>query len=176
MLYKMKNCCSTPTLRSLYFSLFHSHLTYGILVWGLAKTALTNKIILLQKRAIRVVAKADFLAHTDPLFHDMKILKCADQYLLNLASTMWEYDHEIIPKSLNACFKKPSHSYNTRFARQRKITPCLYNTKKFGIHSFRHEGTQILNALQDTGLYNGSFSKKDFINKFKNEIIKAYGN
>ena len=47
MLYKMKNFCSTPTLRSLYFSLFHSHHTYGILVWGLAKTALTNKIILL---------------------------------------------------------------------------------------------------------------------------------
>ena len=117
----MKKLCPTSTLRSL----FHSHLTYGILVWGLAKTTLTYKIFMLQKRAICVVAKADFVAHTDPLFHDLNILKCTDQYLLNLASTMWDYDHESIPKSLNACFNKPKHCYNTRFVKQNKITPCL---------------------------------------------------
>ena len=175
MLYKMKNLCSTPTLRSLYFSLFHSHLTYGLLVWGLANTSLTNKILLLQKRAIRVVAKADFLAHTDPLFHSLKILKCADQYLLNLASTMWDYDHDMIPKSLNTWFKKPNHSYNTRFVTQKKISPCLFNSTKFGMHSFRNEGTNILNLLKDTKLYTESKTKKSLTIKLKNEIINSYG-
>ena len=36
MLYKMKNMCSTSTLRSIYFSIFHSHLSYSIPIWGLA--------------------------------------------------------------------------------------------------------------------------------------------
>ena len=176
MLYKMKNLCSTTTLRSLYFSLFHSHLTYGLLVWGLAKTSLTNKIFLLQKSAIQVIAKSDFLAHTDPLFHSLKIPKFADQYLLNLASTMWDYDKGSIPKSLNSCFKKPMHSYNTRFVTQNKISPCLYNSTKFGMHSFRNEGTNILNLLKDTKLFTQAKTKKEFNIKLKNEIINSYGN
>ena len=59
---------------------------------GLAKSHLTRKVILLQKRAVRVVAKEYFLAHTDIIFNKLNILKCADQYLLNLASLMWDYD------------------------------------------------------------------------------------
>ena len=109
MLYKMKNLCSTSTLKSIYYSLFHSHLTYGISVWGLAKTSLTQKVFLLQKRAVRVVAKADFLAHTDPIFSNIGIPKCADQYLVNLSSIMWDYDHDKTPKSLNVWFNKKTN-------------------------------------------------------------------
>ena len=142
MLYKMKNLCSTSTLKAIYHSLFHSHLSYGISVWGLAKTSLTHKVILLQKKAIHVVAKEDFLAHTDNIFNELKIIKCSDQYLLSLASLMWDYDHDEIPNSLKSWFKKPNHSYFTRSVKQGKLKPCDYNTTKFGIHSFRYEGTQ----------------------------------
>ena len=144
MLFKMKNLCSTSTLKSIYYSLFHSHMSYGIPVWGLAKTSFTQKVSLLQKRAVRVVAKAYFLAHTNPLFNDLNILKCPDQYLHSLATLMWDYDNDLIPKTLNNLFnKKPNHSYQTRFVTKGKLNPINFKTTEFGIHSFRYERTKV---------------------------------
>ena len=34
LLYKVRNFCKTSILRSLYFHLFNSHLSYGLVVWG----------------------------------------------------------------------------------------------------------------------------------------------
>ena len=50
ILYKMKGL-NTPknVLLSLYYSLFHSHMTYGICLYGLAKSKYTSKIALIQK-------------------------------------------------------------------------------------------------------------------------------
>ena len=122
-----------------------------------------------------VVAKADFFAHTDPIFHELNILKCSDQYLLNLASLMWDYDHDQIPKSHNIWFNKsPSHPYRTRFVKKGKLTPVDYKTTLFGVNSFRYEGTKVLNLLKDEAIYINSRSKKYFITKFKNEIIRSY--
>ena len=168
MLFKMKNLCSTTTLKSIYYSLFHSHMSYGIPVWGVAKTSLTQKVFLLQKRAMRVVAKADFLAHTNPLFNDLNVLKCPDQYLLSLATLMWDYDHDLIPKTLSSLFNKnPNHSYQTRFVKKGKLNPIAYKTTEFGTHSFRYEGTKVLNLLKDELIYTNSKTKKEFITKFK---------
>ena len=172
MLHKMKNLCSTETLKSIYYALFHAHLSYGISVWGLSKY--TAKICLLQKRAIRAISKADFLAHTGPLFKELKILKLSDQYLVNLASLMWDYDHEENPSSLNILFKKPSHSHNTRFLEQGKLTPYNFHTRKFGTLSLRCDGTRVLNDLKDSSIYTRSVSKTSFIKKFKEQIFGDY--
>ena len=41
---------------------------------------------MLQKRAIRGISKSKFLAHTDPIFADLKLLKLDDMYLLNISN------------------------------------------------------------------------------------------
>ena len=174
MLYKMKNFCNSNTLKSIYYSLFHSHLIYGILVWGLAKPSMTNKVILLQKRAIRIIFKSDYLEHTDPLFKDLEILKCTDQYIVTLSGMLWDYDHKKLPSSLSTWFTKISHRYKTRNATKGKLKPCLVKTKKHGMHSFRYEGTQIFNILKDTPLYNNSKTKKCFISNLKKCFIQNY--
>ena len=102
----MKKICNSNTLKSIYYSLFHSHLIYGILVWGLAKPSMTNKVILLQKRAIRIIFKSDYLEHTNPLFKDLEILKCTDQYIVTLSGMLWDYDHKKLPSSLSTWFTK----------------------------------------------------------------------
>ena len=57
---------SKYALRCLYFALVHSHLTYGIHVWGNSMTI--KKIITLQKRVIRTINKVWYRSHTEPLF------------------------------------------------------------------------------------------------------------
>ena len=50
---KVKHQLPHSALRTLYYTLIHSHLTYGLELWGNAPTALT--LHTLQKRAIRVI-------------------------------------------------------------------------------------------------------------------------
>ena len=67
LLSRIRHYVDTKTLRSLYFSLFHSHLLYGSLVWGLASQEQLKKLIRLQKRAIRTITFVDFLEPTSQL-------------------------------------------------------------------------------------------------------------
>ena len=101
MLFKIRKLCPNHVLKSPYYSLFHSHLSYGIALWGVANSTLLNKVFLLQKKAIRAITKSEFLAHSDPIFIQLQILKLDDLYLHKLASLMWDYDHKVIPQSFN---------------------------------------------------------------------------
>ena len=90
----MKMCmCPKTVLTSLYFALFHSHMCFGILLYGLAEDQYTNKISLIQKRAIRIISNASFNALTQPLFKDLRILNFYNTLKCKFATFMWEYDH-----------------------------------------------------------------------------------
>ena len=59
MFYKIRNYTPIHVLTSLYYSLFNSHMSYGISAWGFANKNLTEKITLLQKKAVRAITFAD---------------------------------------------------------------------------------------------------------------------
>ena len=175
MIFKIHDICPEPVLKSLYYSLINSHLSYGITVWGVANSTLVKKVFLLQKRAMRAITKSDFLAHTDPLFRKLNILKLEDLYSLKLASLMYDYDHNLIPKSLNIWFNKiPCHNYETRFVAYGKLTPCIVKSTKYGVRSFRFEGTNVLNELKDMEIYTTAKTKMFFLTKLKSELINLY--
>ena len=58
-------------LKSLYYTLIHSHMTYGIQAWG-NSTSIT-KLGVLQKRVIRIINKKRYRSHTDPIFKSESI-------------------------------------------------------------------------------------------------------
>ena len=56
-------------LTKLYCALIHSHLTYGLILWGSSQPSnLLKKTIVLHKKAIRCINNAHYLAHSEPLF------------------------------------------------------------------------------------------------------------
>ena len=67
-----KNFLSQNALKSLYYALIHSHLLYGIQIWGGAANKYVNEIVLLQKKAIRIICNAKYNSHTEPLFKNKK--------------------------------------------------------------------------------------------------------
>jgi len=67
-------------LKTLYYSLIHSHLSYGILAWGNAAQSILHHTIILQKRALRIIRNAKSNSHTDPLFRHSRVLKLHDIY------------------------------------------------------------------------------------------------
>ena len=46
--------------RTMYFSMVHSHLNYGLWTWGFG----SNRIIKLRKRCVRIITRSTYNAHT----------------------------------------------------------------------------------------------------------------
>ena len=78
ILNKLIHYLPVDILRTLYFSMINSNLNYGILVWGYS----CQRLIKLQKKAIRLISGSKFNAHTGPLLKSLDILTLED--LLNL--------------------------------------------------------------------------------------------
>ena len=67
-LSRSKGFLPPQILKSIYQSLFESHLHFGSIVWGCAKQNILNKIEILQKKAIRHVFNLKYNAHTAEYF------------------------------------------------------------------------------------------------------------
>jgi hypothetical protein len=74
LLNRVKHFVSDNSLRKLYFSLFHSHLLYCINILSCTSRSNINRITVLQKKAIRIISRAQYNAHTTPLFLVNKVL------------------------------------------------------------------------------------------------------
>ena len=57
-----------------------THFNYCVLCWG----SQTNRIHLLQKRAIRNINNANYRAHSEPIFKSLNLLKINDIYYLSI--------------------------------------------------------------------------------------------
>ena len=90
---KLRNCIDVLLLRTIYYSLVYSHLNYGIQVWGSACKTDLEKILILQKKAVRAMSGNRWyqtygnpgpLTHSNPLFKSLGILKIYDIYKLSI--------------------------------------------------------------------------------------------
>ena len=62
-------------LLDLYCTLILPYLNYGILAWGNSSRSQMDRLLLLQKRIMRIICDENWLAHTDQLFHSKKSIK-----------------------------------------------------------------------------------------------------
>ena len=80
LLHKLKYVFQKKVFHSIYNSLIMPHINYSLLAWGTK----SNKIELLQKKAIRVLYSKSPIAHTAPPYIKMKQPKLSDLYTGNL--------------------------------------------------------------------------------------------
>lgn len=64
----------------LYNSLFHSQLSYCVIVWGNTTANNLNKLAVLQKKAVRAIENVSYNAHTDKLFKKSRIVRAFQLY------------------------------------------------------------------------------------------------
>ena len=93
----MKHILPLKALKSLYFALIQSRLQYCIAVWGNSNHV--QKVLLIQKRAIRIINNKNYRHHTDPLFKANQILKITDLYKYHVSSFMYDFTHHFLPGS-----------------------------------------------------------------------------
>ncbi len=101
LLRSSKNILDENALKSVYYALFHSNLIYCLPIWSSTTQSLLNKIITMQKNAIRTISNAPYNAHTEPLFKKLKILPFNKLiYFFNL-QIMQQYRQGFLPTAFN---------------------------------------------------------------------------
>ena len=133
-------------MRSLDYTLVYPYLTYCVSVWGSTYRSNLNRIIILQKKIIRIISKVSFDAHTGVLFKEQEILKFSDIYLYQIGKFMYLFKRGLLPNYFRDMFTLASqiHSYNTRNSSLFYIPHCRTNFRKFSI---RFQGPTFFNSL-----------------------------
>ena len=78
ILYKLRSSVPLACLRTLYYCFVYSYLYYCNIVWGGTFKIHIEPLHLLQKRAVRIMNNADYLAHSGPLFYNSCVLNIYD--------------------------------------------------------------------------------------------------
>ncbi len=102
----------------IYSSLILSYINLGILSWGYN----CERIIKLQKKAVRIISLSKYNAHTEPIFKQLKLLKVPDILKVQELKFFYKYQHKQLPDYLLQLpfnINADTHSYSTR--QQNKI-------------------------------------------------------
>lgn len=106
----------------LYYSLIYSHLSYAIEVWGSADMTHLNRILILQKRTVRLITLNDIRQNnyaflpSDPMFSQLELLKVQDIFCTRIAKFVFNSLRKNCPDNFHLWFRLTSniHRYNTR--------------------------------------------------------------
>ena len=180
MLAKIRHFVPLNILRTIYFSIFSSMLTYGSQIWGQHKNIGTQRIIKLQDKSIRIINFANYHEKTDKLYKSSHILKISDN--ITLQNFLYVHDslNGNLPKALNDKFIyiNSQHNHNTRISYQHHVKIPKVNTQAYGINSISFQSSHAWNFFQnkfsDIKLHTRSryFCKKIITNYFLNTCEK----
>ena len=112
---KLKHYIPYRILHTLYCTLISPYLNYGILIWGNTCKSYLDKLVKLQKWAIRVVSNSHYRYHTGPLFAKSKFLTVTDMHSLELGVIMYKFSTNELPLAFKEYFQNRSsiHGYHT---------------------------------------------------------------
>lgn len=116
----------------IYSSLILSHLNFGILAWGFK----CDRIVKLQKKAVRILSNSKYNAHTEPIFKTLRLLKVTDILKLQELKFYYKFKHGMLPiylLNLPFIINAVTHDHNTRqqdnihqpFARHEYAKRCI---------------------------------------------------
>ena len=115
-MHMSKHLLKIHHLKIIYHSLVHSHLSYGILLWGNTYQKHLHKLEIAQKKCIRIIAGAQYNASTSKFFKKLDILKLKDMYRHTLGLFMYNFMQKELPGPLLTIYNLhgDSHEHNTR--------------------------------------------------------------
>ena len=104
LICKLRHFLPRHTLLTIYRSLVAPYLTYGLTAWGQAYKSHLEKLLKLQKRALRFIYFSERNQHAIPLFIDAGVLPLKFLYYEHLANLMFEIRHSNAPGNIQDLF------------------------------------------------------------------------
>lgn len=151
---RIKHFLPCSALRSLYFALIHSHLSYCPIITSCASNTNIQKISRVQKKAIRIISNKGYLEHTAPLFKSLKILSYQQLITFSKLNFMHSVAYNYCPSSFSNVWisnNERNETINLRNADLLAIPyPRIELFKKSPIYSL----PKLWNDLDETKLQN----------------------
>ena len=150
-------------MKNVYYSLIYSHILYAIEVRGSAFKTELNKVLILQKRTIRLVTFNDGfplipgpLWPTDPLFIKLNFMKVKDIYKYQVSISVFKSLNQTSPLQFHSWCKLNHEKYMHRTRSNFNTTDGTIiknlfipsaRTANYGFKQLRVIGPRIWNAL-----------------------------
>ena len=163
VIFKIRDFLPPYILIKLYYSLVEPYLNYCTIIFGNSYQSHLNSLEISQRKCIRTIYNTSFLAHTDPIFADLKILKFKDIYRLNLG--VFVFKNKISFMELLS-----HHEYNTRS--NNSLNPSTQRLTLTQRQSVKYQASLTWNQIP-TSIKNSN-SLRQFRKKFKDHIILSY--
>ena len=174
LLLKIRNYVKMETLRNIYFANFDSHLTYSCIFWA-QNINTVNRLIILQKKALRILNFKDHLFHSSPLFSENNILKFGDKITLeNILFVNKSISRQVSPIFYDwFTFSGNLRRYETCWSVNDHLNIPTFRTQKYGCFSIRASPIYSWNYIQNLLIKNLSL-KKSTSKKIKYFLTKHF--
>jgi hypothetical protein len=146
ILGRIRSSLDNQTLRTIYMSLVHSVITYGIELWGCAFPTTLRPLITAQKKLIRVISKTSYRHSTSPLFCFWKIRPI--KYEIHLRHSLLSYDIVRRGNRSLEVITEHTHNYPTRFSKTNLPLPRT-RTRRQGTSGILNTIVKSYNNLPD---------------------------
>jgi len=132
---KVRDLLDRDTLLSLYYTFVYPYVTYCNIIWGRAAKVLLLRLFLLQKRILRIIFNTHFLAHSEPLFKECKVLNIFQINSYSVGIFMFKYYKSLLPNIFDNMFIKQCnvHMQNTRNNQFYRLPICKTERKRNSI-------------------------------------------
>jgi hypothetical protein len=141
-LRRSKNILPDKALITLYYSLFHCHLSYCPNILGTSSNSNISKVTQLQKKAIRIITSSPNRAHTPPLFQSLNILPFPELLKLHRSLFMHSIEYNYCLDSFVNIWPKNAVRALSQQLRNNNdfIIPTVHREifRRFPLYSFPH--------------------------------------
>ena len=172
ILNKLKHFLPRDILLLLYNSLILPHLNYGAMLWENN----CDKLFVLQKKALRIITCSRYNCHTNPLFKDLKLLKCPDICKLHAYKFCFKLENKQLPGYFHSGIFTKSSDIHDYFVRDQNkfILPLVRH--EFAKSSVQFKISHFFNDIDDKLIKDKIYthSLNGFKLYVKNEIIDKY--
>lgn len=151
-LKRLRQITSINTAKTFYFSNMESHIRYGILFWGNSTTS--NRVFLMQKRAIRCMFGLGYRDSCRPTFISQKILTLPCLYIFEILKFVKQNIAEFT-------YQNAYHNYPTRHGHN--LQHDIHRLQLYESNPF-YMGTIFYNKLND------SIKNINSLNKFLSTV------
>ena len=111
-------------------------LGYPYLIYCMTYQSNISRVIILQKKMIRIICKISFDSHTDVLFKELEILKFSDIYLYQKGKFTYLFKRGLLANYFRDMFTRSCNLFC--------IPPCRTYIRNFSI---RFQGPMFFNSL-----------------------------
>ena len=115
IIIKARRYFNQKTLINLYNTMVLPFMSYCIQIWGKAASTHLGKILILQKKIVRIISGVPPRTHTQPLFDELKLMTIYQTYDYYIGVFMYKLYHEQLPPLFTMFNRTPAiHHYSTR--------------------------------------------------------------